>query len=291
MRLKGTRKYFERIVADPEATAVVAEEVVDERDRFLECGFGLAEVLVGVEIEPRIGGAAETLDLDAAIVFRRDVAQPTCDHHTTVFGEENAINEVVRRVLLCLLKLQNRAGETGNRIVSQLHMRRRLPQPKLQKRRNAQRSERACRAVEQIGPLDRRGTNDIPIREYHFNPNNSSIEESVFERAALATGAGKASAHSDAREFHHHRRDEAVLEGRFCQAVHRHVRLHQHGARVDLEDVGEMAGVDHLILTFRGWTRTVGRAMIDSEWLFALVEFAHLGGDAHDDFVMALHRV
>lgn len=70
---------FECVVADPEATAIVAKEVVNYGHClfdwhcprcFLTCGAAFGQEFFRMEIDPRVPRTAETLYLDAGVVLR-----------------------------------------------------------------------------------------------------------------------------------------------------------------------------------------------------------------------------
>ena len=144
-------------------------------------------------------------------------------------------------------------------MVGQLHVSLGLDQLYFKESSNSQSPKRSCNTIEEIWFLGARGCHYLTIRQDHFNPVDSTVEESVSvngesatlsdnklvfannyivetdyviiegsipERAAFPRSARKTTSNSDARKLHHDKRNKTVLQCGFYETVHRDIGLH-----------------------------------------------------------------
>ncbi|KAK4677029.1 hypothetical protein QC764_0066550 [Podospora pseudoanserina] len=189
--------------ADPEAAAVVPEEVFRQGDVLL----GLLLVL-SVEVKPLVPRAGKRPwfcrpGLDIVVVAVPDLPPDHLD----------------------------RLGHAPGTVVSRLDKLFRVHQPNLQTRRDPQRAHRTGRSAEQVPFffVVRSEPYDLPVSENHLHLSDRVVEEAVLEAGGFPCCARESAAGGDAWELHHHRGDQAVGEGSFDQLVHWDVWFHEGG--------------------------------------------------------------
>jgi len=120
-----------------------------------------------------------------------------------------------------------------------------------------------------------------------------SISTYVYGRPSMSliTRTAEPAPNRNARKLHHDLRQEPMGERGLDEPVHGHVGLRQagHGLPVHSEDVVEVARVDHPLGVDGAVLRRVGRAVVEAEVHFALVEVGHLGRDGRYGLAVLIH--
>lgn len=235
---------IERRAADPEPAAVVAEQVLRQRDVVGDRGGAGTRLVLHVQVEPGVPGMAEGLGLREGT--GQLIGHLAGDDDAVVGREQHAVDVVVVGVAGVRLHGLDGLAHRLVRVVCGLDELLGLDQLQLDESGHAQTADSASGAAKQIRVLGLGRLEYAAVRHDHLDRVDRAVEEPVLERAAFARCAGEAAPGRDAGELHHDGGHEAVLQRRLDQPVHGHVGLDQRRARlrVHRQHIAQVADVD-----------------------------------------------
>lgn len=278
--------------ADPEACAVVAEQVFCQGDVVYDGGgsrrgggFG---AVFDVQVEPGVAGTAKGLYSGIGRFLVRHGAR---DDDSVVLGEQDAVHVVVVGVLRFCAHLFHGLCHAGCAVVCRPHVLLGLDELQLHERGDAQRPHGSRRTLEQVWLFLLGSPHHVAIAQDHFHVVDGLVEEAVLEGAALPGCPGVATTGRYAGELHDHGGHQAVTQGRLDESVHGDIGLYQRraGVAVDADNVGQGADVDDSRAGTGTGPGAVCRAMEDAVGLLLVEEAAHGGGDFGHGLLVALH--